>query len=67
MAWLGELGRRMVALVRWRRLGRDLDHEMRMHVELRAEEEQARGLAPDTARRAAQRRFGNRQIGRAHV
>ena len=30
-----------------------------MHVELRAEEERARGLAPEAARRAAQRRFGN--------
>ncbi len=59
MSWVGEIGRRMVALFRWGRLQRDLDDEMRMHVELRAEEERARGLAPEAARRAAQRRFGN--------
>ena len=62
MAWMGELGRRIVALLRWGRVQRDLDEEMRMHLELRAEEERARGLPPRAAHRAAQRRFGNRTL-----
>ncbi len=62
MAWMSELGRRLVALVRWRRVQRDLAEEMRLHVELRAEEERARGLVPEAARRAAQRRFGNTTV-----
>jgi putative ABC transport system permease protein len=64
MAWMSEMGRRLVALVRWRRLQRDLAEEMRLHVELRAEEERARGLTPEAARRAAQRSFGNATLVR---
>jgi predicted permease len=62
MAWFGEVGRRLLALVRWRTLQRDLDEEMQLHIELRAEEERERGLSPEAARRAAQRRFGNTRL-----
>jgi predicted permease len=38
----------------------DVDDEIAFHVEMRATELQAKGLAPDAARREAQRRFGDR-------
>jgi predicted permease len=45
-------------VTRWRRM-RDLDDEMRLHVELRAAANRQGGLAPDEAVREAKRRFGN--------
>src|SRR5947207_6190214 len=45
-------------VTRWRRL-QDLDAEMRLHVEMRAEANRRRGLAPDEAMRVAKLRFGN--------
>jgi predicted permease len=62
MGRLGELARRVVALARWRRVQRDLDEEMRLHLELRAEDESARGLPAEAARSAARRRFGNARL-----
>jgi predicted permease len=45
----------------WRRkeLERDLERELRSHLELEAEEHREAGLFPDQARHAAQRAFGN--------
>ncbi|HLJ50013.1 MAG TPA: ABC transporter permease [Bryobacteraceae bacterium] len=44
----------------WRRPhDRDLDHELRTHLELETEEQESAGLTPDAARYAAQRAFGN--------
>jgi putative ABC transport system permease protein len=40
-------------------VGRELDEEVRAHLELRAEELEARGLSPEEARREARRRFGS--------
>lgn len=40
-------------------LERDMDREMRAHVELLATEYKAAGMTPEEARMAAQRRFGN--------
>ena len=57
--WLGELGRRLLMLARWRRFTRDLDEEMRLHLELRQRDRMARGAASDEALRAAHRQFGN--------
>ena len=45
-------------VTRWRRL-KDLDDEMRMHVEMLAAANRRRGLPPDEAAHAARRRFGN--------
>lgn len=45
-------------LTRWRRV-RDLDEEMRFHVEMRAATNRDRGLTPDRASHEASRRFGN--------
>jgi predicted permease len=42
-----------------RRLDQDLEDELRSHVEMKAEELEARGMAPDEALREARRRFGN--------
>jgi putative ABC transport system permease protein len=59
MEWLRELGRRLRILIRGERFDRDLQDEMRLHLELREQEHRARGLAPEDAHAAAQRRFGN--------
>ena len=54
-----ELGRRLLMLLRGRQFDADLDEEMRLHRELREQEEIERGLSPQEARYAAQRHFGN--------
>ncbi|HXX22957.1 MAG TPA: ABC transporter permease [Terriglobia bacterium] len=54
-----EIGRRLLMLFRRRQFDADLDEEMRLHRELREQEEIERGLSPKEARYAAQRRFGN--------
>jgi macrolide transport system ATP-binding/permease protein len=54
-----ECGRRFLMLLRRRNLDADLEEEMRLHRELRAQEEIERGLSPDEAHYAAQRCFGN--------
>jgi predicted permease len=46
-------------VLRRRQFDRDLDEEMRLHRELREQEEIERGLSPKEAHYAAQRRFGN--------
>jgi hypothetical protein len=56
---LSEFGRRLLMLLRRRRLDADLDEEMRLHRELREQEEIERGLSPQEAHYAAHRRFGN--------
>ena len=55
----GELWRRLMALVRRNQLDADLEEEMRLHIELRTQQQTESGTAPDEARYAAQRRFGN--------
>ena len=59
MDWFGELARRLTMLFRRRRFAADLEEEMRLHLELRAQEKIKAGLSPDEARSAAVRRFGN--------
>ena len=46
-------------LLRRRKFDADLDEEMRLHRELREQEQIARGLSPMEAHYAVQRRFGN--------
>jgi predicted permease len=55
----GELFRRLRYLVLHDRYRRELEEEMRLHRELRAERLQGGGLSPLSARFAAQRKFGN--------
>src|SRR5215472_2083028 len=54
-----ELGRRLRMLLFRRRFERDLDLEMRLHLELGQEEQMRQGLTPEAARRTARRQFGN--------
>lgn len=54
-----ELWRRLRAAFASRRMHEELDEEMRLHLELRAEANRAAGLDGDEARTAARRRFGN--------
>ncbi|MGO8736606.1 MAG: ADOP family duplicated permease [Terriglobia bacterium] len=49
---------RLLALVRRRRLDRELENEILAHLELAERDAMARGLSPEEARRAARRRFG---------
>jgi len=49
-------------LLRRGRFDADLDEEMRLHRELREQEEIERGLSPKEAHYAAQRRFGNELV-----
>lgn len=50
---------RLKGLVQIRRLERDLDDELRSHIEMRTADNMAAGLSPQEARYDAQRRFGN--------
>jgi predicted permease len=59
MAWFNELARRLLMLLRRNRFDRDLEEEMRLHRELRMQDQIERGLLPEEANDAAQRRFGN--------
>ena len=59
MAWLGEVWRRLTAILKLKQIDADLEEEMRLHVELRADEQTEAGVTRDEARYAAQRRFGN--------
>ena len=50
---------RLVAIVRRRRLDRDLDEEIAFHLSMREAEYRAAGSSAEAARYAARRRFGN--------
>src|SRR5947207_5077650 len=56
---LRELARRLRMLVNRRQFDAELEEEVRLHLELRQEEHLASGMAPNAAREAAQRQFGN--------
>jgi putative ABC transport system permease protein len=59
MAWLNRLRRRLRALARKEEIDREMDEEMRFHLEMEAEElVRTRGLSPQEARRQAMRDFG---------
>ena len=59
MAWLNRVRRRLSALLRKAELDRDMDEELRFHIEMEAEElARTRGLSPHEARRQAILAFG---------
>jgi len=58
--WLTRFGRRISMLLRRGRFDADLEEEMRLHQELREQEQVERGVSPEGARYAAQRRFGSK-------
>src|SRR6266480_2084077 len=59
MDWLRELARRLSMLVHRRQFDADLEEEVRLHLELRQEEQFESGMTANEARAAARRRFGN--------
>ena len=59
MNWICDLGRRLSMLLRRRQFNRDLQEEMRLHRDLREQEQMEGGLSPKGAHYAVQRRFGN--------
>jgi predicted permease len=59
MRRLGELYRRLLALVRRGRLERDLDDEIAFHMAMREAEHLRSGLTPREAELGARRQFGN--------
>ncbi len=59
MNWFRGLGSRLWMLLCRRQFDADLDVEMRVHRELREQENLKRGLSAQEAHYAAQRRFGN--------
>jgi predicted permease len=61
---LAEAGRRLMALFHRGQFHADLEEEMRLHQELRAQEQIERGVSPEEAHFAAQRRFGNKLVFR---
>ncbi|MFZ0334787.1 MAG: ABC transporter permease [Candidatus Acidiferrales bacterium] len=59
MISLGELGRRLAMLVRRRKFDREMDEEMRLHLELREKEHAANGFSSDEAHTTVRKHFGN--------
>src|SRR5271154_5354496 len=57
--WLTEAWLRVKALIKRRRLERDLEEELQFHLSKRAEKNRALGIAEKDAHAAARRRFGN--------
>ncbi len=58
MSWLRMAISRCLAMFRGRTLERDLDEELRSHLEMAVEENRQRGMSEGEARRAALRSFG---------
>jgi predicted permease len=58
MEWLRIFGARLRGLFQKQRLDRDLDAELRAHLELLADENLKKGMAPEEAHHAALREFG---------
>ena len=57
--WLTEAWLRAKALVKRKRLERDLEEELQFHLAKRAEKNRALGIGGNDARAVARRRFGN--------
>ena len=59
MEWLNEVRRRLQVLLRREEFSRDLAEEMRLHIEMQAEQNREAGMDSEEASYAARRRFGN--------
>jgi putative ABC transport system permease protein len=57
-----QLWRRLLFYARRERFDRELEEEMRFHLEMKAQENAEAGLKPDEARYAARRQFGNQTL-----
>jgi len=56
--------RRSANLFRQSSVDREIDAELKAHIEMRIEDNLAAGMAPEAARRDAQLRFGNKTVMR---
>src|SRR5262245_66163655 len=59
---LSQLWRRLLFYARRDRFDRELEEEMRFHLEMKAEENLAAGVSPEEAGYAARRQFGNQTL-----
>ncbi|HKC87713.1 MAG TPA: permease prefix domain 1-containing protein [Blastocatellia bacterium] len=59
---LSQLWRRLLFYLWRNRFDRELEEEMRFHLEMKAEENIAAGISSEEARYAAQRQFGNQTL-----
>src|SRR5499426_2704215 len=59
---LSQLWRRLLFYLRRDRFDRELEEEMRFHLEMKAEENLAAGTSQEEARYAARRQFGNQTL-----
>src|SRR6266542_5296710 len=59
---LSQLWRRLLFYLRRDKFDRELEEEMRFHLEMKAEENLAAGISLEEARYAAQRQFGNQTL-----
>ena len=59
---LSQLWRRLLFYARRNRFDRELEEEMRFHLEMKAEENLAAGVSPEDARYAARRQFGSQTL-----
>ena len=59
MRWFNVIAARLRALTGRESVIRDIDEELRLHVEMETEQNLARGMSPAEARRAAHMSFGN--------
>ena len=57
-----QLWRRLLFYLRREQFDRELEEEMKFHLEMKAEENLAAGMSPQEARYAAQRQFGNQTL-----
>jgi predicted permease len=62
MNWFREIGRRLWTFIHRNQFDSELQEEMRLHRQLREQEEIGRGLSPEEAHYAAKRRFGNEML-----
>jgi hypothetical protein len=59
MRWLIRAYLRVRGLIRAEKIHREIDEEMRFHIDMRTAENISRGMSPEEARLDAERRFGN--------
>src|SRR5215813_14920912 len=57
--FVSQLWRRLLSLLRRGRYEREMEEEMRFHLDMQIEQNLASGMATDEARLAARRQFGN--------
>ncbi|HYE65886.1 MAG TPA: ABC transporter permease, partial [Pyrinomonadaceae bacterium] len=62
MSRLAQFWRRILYYWQSSRFDRELEEEVRFHLEMKAEENLSHGMTPEEARYAAQRQFGNRTL-----